>query len=470
MRSERPLRVLRIIDRLNVGGPTKHVTWLTAGLAREGVETTLVTGTIAPGEGDMGWFARDAGVAPVVLPHMSRALGPADLGVAWELYRLMRRLRPDVVHTHKAKAGAVGRAAALLYRWTTPSALLGRPRPVAVVHTFHGHVFHGYYGRLASRAFVWIERALARLATDRVVTISAQQRSEIVGRYGVGTPQRTVVVPLGLDLPEAGDGARVRAELGVADGEVLVGIVGRLCEVKDHATMLAAFAQLVASGVRARLAIVGDGHLREHLEAQARDAGIADRVHFLGFRDDMADVYAALDVAALTSVNEGTPLTLLEAMACGRAIAATAVGGVVDILGARQRTVDGVSIWEHGVTVPAGSAAAFAAALRHLALRPAARSLMGASGRAWVREHMTADRLVRDMGRLYERLARERAVMRGGVEDARTDHGRSGVHRIAFDRALPDAGRLGVHDRRSLDGVDREHPAVQGSPALPLPH
>jgi glycosyltransferase involved in cell wall biosynthesis len=440
MRSERPLRVLRIIDRLNVGGPTKHVTWLTAGLAKEGVETTLVTGTIAPGEGDMSWFAREAGVAPVVLPRMSRALGPADVGVAWQLYRLMRRLRPDVVHTHKAKAGAVGRAAALLYRWTTR-------RRVAIVHTFHGHVFHGYYGRLASRAFVWIERTLARLGTDRIVTISAQQRGEIVGRYRVGTPQQTVVVPLGLDLPEAGDRAKVRAELGVADDEVLVGIVGRLCEVKDHATMLAAFAQLVGSGVRARLAIVGDGHLRDQLEAQARDAGIAERVQFLGFRDDMPDVYAALDVAALTSVNEGTPLTLLEAMACGRPLAATAVGGVVDILGARQRVVDGVTVWEHGVTAPAGDVAAFAAALRHLALRPAARSLMGASGRAWVREHMTADRLVRDVGRLYERLARERAVIRGGIEDARTDHGRSGVHRIAFDRALPDAGRLGVHDR-----------------------
>jgi hypothetical protein len=181
MRSERPLRVLRIIDRLNVGGPTKHVTWLTAGLAKEGVETTLVTGTIAPGEGDMSWFAREAGVAPVVLPRMSRALGPADVGVAWQLYRLMRRLRPDVVHTHKAKAGAVGRAAALLYRWTTR-------RRVAIVHTFHGHVFHGYYGRLASRAFVWIERTLARLGTDRIVTISAQQRSEIVARCGVPTP------------------------------------------------------------------------------------------------------------------------------------------------------------------------------------------------------------------------------------------------------------------------------------------
>lgn len=468
MASERPLRVLRIIDRLNVGGPTKHVTWLTAGLARAGTETTLVTGTIAPGEGDMSWFARDAGVAPVVLPAMSRALSPGDLAVTWKLYRMMRRLRPDVVHTHKSKAGAVGRAAALLYRWTTPSALRGRPRPLVVVHTFHGHVFRGYYGRAASRAFVWIERALARLVTDRIVTISEQQRSEIVGRYGVGTPRATVVIPLGLDLPEAGDGAGVRAELGVAEGETLIGIVGRLCEVKDHATMLAAFAQLVTSGVPARLAVVGDGHLREALEAQARALGVADRVHFLGFRDDMADVYAALDVVALTSVNEGTPLTLLEAMACGRPVAATAVGGVVDILGARQRSVDGVCVWEHGVTAPAGDAAGFAAALRHLALRPAARTLMGASGRAWVMANMTADRLIRDVRRLYERLARERDVVREGVEDAGSHHGRSGVHRIAFDRALPDARGLGVHDRRPVDGSDREHQGIQGSPALPL--
>jgi glycosyltransferase involved in cell wall biosynthesis len=436
--SEHGIRVLRIIDRLNVGGPTKHVTWLSAGLAEHGFDTTLVTGTIAPGEGDMTWFAHANGVRPVVVPAMSRALRPADVRVAWRLYRVMREVRPDVVHTHKAKAGAVGRAAALLYRWGTPAALVGRPRRVRVVHTFHGHVFHGYYGRLASRLFVAVERALARLATDRVVTISRQQREEIVGRYRVGTAARSTVIPLGLDVPvPASLPARrlaVRAELGVADGELLVVAVGRLCEVKNHALLLDAVARARHDGLPVRLALVGDGHLRAALEARARELGIADAVRFVGFVDDPTGHYAAADVVALGSVNEGTPLTLLEAMACARCVAATAVGGVVDILGRRRREHPaGVVEWDHGTTVASGDAAAFAASLRLLAADPARRRRMGEQGRAFVRDAMSREGLVARTAALY------RAVMdgtSGGEADEGLHHGRSGVHRVASRGAV----------------------------------
>lgn len=433
-----PLRILRIIDRLNVGGPTKHVTWLGAGLDSSRFRSVLVTGTIAPGEGDMGWFARARGVRPLTFPALSRALRPGDVFVVAELVRLMLRMRPDVVHTHKAKAGAVGRAAVLLYRWGTPGALLGRPRRVRVVHTFHGHVFHSYYGPLATRAFLLVERVLGRVATDRVITLSTGQRHDIVERYRVAPARKVSVVPLGLEMPPAPQArGRLREALGVRHGEALVGVVGRLCEVKRHEMLLDVIDRLHD----VRLAVVGDGHLRRRLEARVAALGLRDRVHFLGFRDDMAEVYADLDVVALTSQNEGTPLTLLEAMACGRAVMATAVGGVPDIMGGPARVDDGFTVWGHGVTAPSGDVEAYARGLRWLLDRPAIRAVMGERGRDFVAERMSTQRLVRDMERLYEELAERRVVtVVDEVDDEGADHGRRGVHRLASGGALPRTG------------------------------
>jgi glycosyltransferase involved in cell wall biosynthesis len=432
---------MRVIDRLNVGGPTKHVTWLGEGLSRDRFQSILVTGTIAPGESDMSWFARAHGVRPVTIPAMSRALRPADVMVVARLLRLMLRVRPDVVHTHKAKAGAVGRAAAFLYRWGTPGTLIGRPRRVRVVHTFHGHVFHSYYGPRATRAFLAIERLLARIATDRIVTLSEGQRLDIVERYRVAPASKVDVVPLGLEVSPREARGRLRAELGMRPGELLVGVVGRLCEVKHHAMLIDVIAQLVSHGVPVRLAVVGDGHLRDGLEAQVERLGLRGRVHFLGFRDDMPSVYADLDVAALTSLNEGTPLTLLEAMACGRAVMSTAVGGVPDIMGGPARVDDGFTVWAHGVTAPSEDVDAYALGLRWLLERPAIRAVMGERGRDFVGERMSTERLVHDMERLYWELAGRRAgTVVEGVDDEGADHGRRGVHRLASGGAISRTG------------------------------
>src|SRR5258706_4353327 len=165
------MRVLRLIARLNVGGPARHVVWLNQALNAEGFETLLVTGTVPAGEDDMSDFAAAHGVTPLVIPSMSRELSPRDFSTIWHLWRLMVRFRPDIVHTHTAKAGAVGRIAGLLYRYLT----LSRPRRVRFVHTFHGHVFHSYYGRLKTRFFLAVERILARLRTERIVVLSEQQ-------------------------------------------------------------------------------------------------------------------------------------------------------------------------------------------------------------------------------------------------------------------------------------------------------
>ena len=434
-------RVVRIIDRLNIGGPSKHVVWLTAGLDRGAHETLLVTGRIAPGEGDMAYFAQAAGVDTTVVPGMSRAISPRDALVTLRLLRLLFRHRPDVIHTHKAKAGTVGRAAALLYRWLTPSALWLRPRPCRVVHTYHGHVFHSYHGRLATALFIAIERVLARLATDVIVTLSESQRRDITERFRIAPHRKVRVVPLGIDLEElAGPSVELRAALELPPEAVLVGTIGRLCEVKHQEAFLEAAALLAPGGPRTHFVVVGDGHLRPRLEAQADRLGLRGAVTFLGFRRDAPRLYPELDIVALTSLNEGTPVTLLEAMACGRAVAATEVGGVPDIMGGRRGSVDGFTVWDHGVTAPSRDPKAFARALGYLVGRPELRRAMGARGRAFVGTRMSTARLVSDVEKLYRELVskqRDTGVSAawtgagGGAEDEGSDHGRRRVHRLA---------------------------------------
>src|SRR5678815_4718239 len=169
-------KVIRIIARLNVGGPAKHVAWLTEGLREDGYNTLLVAGKVPEGEEDMGYFAADLGVFPLYIPQMSREISLNDAVTVWKLFRLFLRERPDVVHTHTAKAGTVGRTAGFLYRWLTPGTLIGKPRRCKFVHTYHGHVFHSYYGRRRTQLFLTIERLLAKLVTDRLIVISRQQR------------------------------------------------------------------------------------------------------------------------------------------------------------------------------------------------------------------------------------------------------------------------------------------------------
>ena len=419
------MKVVRIIARLNVGGPARHVAWLEAGLRGRGVESLLVAGVVPPGEDDMGYFAESLGVRPLVIPEMSREISPKDFVTVWKLYRLFLRERPDLVHTHTAKAGTVGRAAGMLYRWLTPSAVAGRPRACRFVHTYHGHIFHSYYGRWKTRLFLFVEQALARLATDRIVVISPQQLEEINGRFRVGRREQFEVIPLGLDTRAFEDWpARrhaLRNEWGTRDGDLLIGIVGRLTEVKNHRLFLEAAALFkkrrafeaesggAPRGARVRFVVVGDGHLRADLESHARALGLSDDVKFAGLRDDPENFYPALDVVALTSRNEGTPLTLIEAMANARACVATAVGGVVDLLGGvaegELRRPHPWQICERGIQVRPGDPEAFAEALAHVVDDAALRQALGERGREYVERNYSVERLVADVEKLYGRLA-----------------------------------------------------------------
>jgi len=385
-----PIKVLRVIARLNVGGPALHVAYLSAGLADRGYRTTLVAGDVARGEESMAFVAEERGVEIVRLPGLSREIAPfRDLVAIWRLVRELRRTRPHVLHTHTAKAGAVGRVAALL---------AGRARPALVVHTYHGHVLHGYFGRAGTLVFRLVERALAP-RTDVLVAVSPQVRDDLVA-IGIAPADRFVVVRLGIDLEPRVDGAvdaaELRRRLGIGPERFVVGWFGRMTAVKRTPDLLAALAALRGRGVDAALLLVGDGTDREQLEWLAHERGLARHVYFLGYQQEVAPWYAVADVVALTSVNEGTPVTIIEALAAGRPVVATDVGGVSDVVR------DG----EDGFLVPSGDTSSLAERLARIAADPALGERLAASGRARVRERYSVARLIDDIDRLYrERLA-----------------------------------------------------------------
>ncbi len=408
------MKILRIIARLNVGGPARHVVWLTDGLKADGFETVLVAGVVPPGEDDMSYVAAASGVQPVTLAQMSREISVKDVLTIWKLFQLMRRERPDIVHTHTAKAGTVGRVAGMMYR-----ALPGENRRCRFVHTYHGHVFHSYYGKFKTSLFLAIERFLGRFATDRIVVISQQQCREINEVFRVGRREQFAVIPLGIDLGVyaswAGRRASVRGELNLNDADILIGIVGRVTEIKNHQVFLEAAARLrEMTTAKVHFAVIGDGNLLGDLQEQARALGLENVVSFLGTRNDPEDFYPALDIVALTSLNEGTPLTLIEAMANARPVIATAVGGVIDLLGDPARAgapgEPGYQLCERGVLVASRDAEGFAGGLKLLIDRQELRDELGQRGLEFVNRNYSKQRLLADIASLYRELAPEFGV------------------------------------------------------------
>ncbi len=406
------MKIVRVIARLNVGGPAKHVVWLSK-LQTAEYESLLVAGTVPPGEDAMGYFATEMGISPIFVSEMSREISMKDALTIWKLYKIFRRERPDIIHTHTAKAGTVGRVAGLFYRWLTPNAFLGRPRACRFIHTYHGHIFHSYYGPLKTRLFLLIEKMLAKLITDRIVVLSEQQQREINEEFGVGRADQFAVIPLGLDIGAFANwkerGRSFRDEFRAGADVILVGIVGRLTDIKNHELFLRAAALFKkqfsdhSSNKSVRFVIIGNGALRKTLEQQAASLGLAEDVIFAGSRRDLEYVYPALDIVALTSRNEGTPLTLIEAMANARPVISTAVGGVVDLLGAPNRKDPDASFWvcPRGIGVVPGDPLAFAAGLAFLVEDATLRRETGERGLQFVAAYYSKERLIEDIRNLY---------------------------------------------------------------------
>ncbi|MBI4934155.1 MAG: glycosyltransferase [Actinobacteria bacterium] len=378
-------RVVRIIARLNVGGPAIHAVLATAGLNHT-FPTVLVTGVPGPREGDMRYFAAEHGVTPLEIPELGREISPLD--DVWALLKLiaiLRRERPDVVHTHTAKAGTLGRIAALV---------AGVP---IRVHTFHGHVFDGYFPAWKAWAFLAIERVVARF-TDRVLTLSEGLRDDLSSHFRVAPASKITVVPLGLDLHPLAQcemhRGELRRELGIPPDAVLVGIVGRMVPVKNHGLFFRALAELVTRESRPlRAIVVGSGELEAQLRPQVDGLGLSPIVHFLGWRRDLERIYADLDVVALTSLNEGTPVALIEAMAAGVPVVSTAVGGAPDLLREGERGE---------LVSPPFSPVAVASGIQR-ALAPSSRQRAARFRRAVLDEY-GAERLCRDLEQLYRGL------------------------------------------------------------------
>jgi glycosyltransferase involved in cell wall biosynthesis len=383
------MRIARIIGRLNVGGPARHAISLTAGLDPARFVTTLITGVAERDEGDLSAEARARGVEPVVVPELGPRIRPGrDLVALGKLVRLLRTLRPDLVHTHTAKAGALGRVAARL---------AGVP---TVIHTFHGHVLEGYFSSSLTRLFLQIERTLARI-TDRIITVSPRVRQDLLAR-GIGRPEQVEVVPLGLDLARFLDRPAspvgLREKLAIPSDAPLLGIVGRLVPIKDHPTLFHALALLQTHGPAPHLIIAGDGERREALKRLAQDLGLASCIHFLGWRNDLEAILGELDVVICCSRNEGTPVALIEAMAAGVPVLSTDVGGVGDLI------VHGETGW----LVPSGNPSALARGIRELLTdaEPGAQLVPAARAAALGRHDLNG--LLRRMEGLYTRVLEEK--------------------------------------------------------------
>jgi glycosyltransferase involved in cell wall biosynthesis len=384
-----------VIARLNMGGPALHVAYLSAGLRDRGYETMLVAGSVSPGEQSMSYVADELGVTVTTIPHLHREISPVrDLLATFRLARIIREQRPQILHTHTAKAGAVGRAAALL---------AGRARPPIVVHTFHGHVLRGYFGRFWTGFFRFLERMLARV-TDALVAVSPEVRDELVAMH-VAPASKFAVVRLGIRLEErvAADraaGEETRRVMGIPDGRLVVGWIGRMTAVKRADDVLRAFKLLRDGGVDACLCMVGDGPDRDRVEELASELGIVRDCLFPGYQEQVGPFFAAFDVFVLPSGNEGTPVTAIEALASGCPVVATRVGGVPDVVR------DG----EDGFLVEPGSIEELAARLADLGADPALRTRMGAAGRERVLHRYSVDRLIDDIDRLYRELLTTKGI------------------------------------------------------------
>lgn len=380
--SERPIRILRIITRLNISGPSAHVILLTAHLRDLGYETTLVSGELLSETDDMRYLAEQKHVAPIIVKGVDYSLNPIrNLQALWRIYRLIRQYRPDVVHTHARTAGFFGRVAARLARV-----------PV-IVHTFHEYPFEGHFSPLETKLFIWVERAMARFC-DSIITLTESLRRDITDTYRITRKSRVIVLPLGLDLAPFATMRRksgvFRKSWGIPQDVPLVGIIGRLIPVKNHLLFLQAALQVRRQYPNTRFVIVGDGYLRASLEAQTRELGLSDAVLFTGWQKDTTHIYSDLDVSVISSLSEGTPVPVIEALAAGCPVVATKVGGLPDLL-------DGGRL---GYLVASGSIEDLAEAICETLSEPPDMT----QAQAAMLDRYSINRLVNDLDSLYRGL------------------------------------------------------------------
>ena len=378
-------RICQVME-CTIGGTRRHIGDLSAGLVRRGFEVTLVASAVRdPTFRDDLRRLADAGVEVVELPMVREIRPLPDARHQWALTRLFARERFDLIHTHSSKAGALGRVAARLARVTA-----------RLVHTPHTFAFNftDQFSARRTRFFLQVERTLGA-RTDRLVHVSESERRE-AAEFEIVPPARAVVIPNGIDPAAfaAADGGGVRAELGLAPDAPLVGTVGLLNAAKGHADLIDAAVAVRRDVPGCVFVVAGEGELRGDLEARVRDRGLGDAFRLLGYRTDVPEVVAALDLFVLPSLWEGLPYVVIEAMAAGKAVVAT------DVNGSRDLVVDG----ETGALVPTGSPDRLAAAIVRLMRDADARRAYGEAGRARARESFSVDAMLDGYVRMYGEL------------------------------------------------------------------
>jgi glycosyltransferase involved in cell wall biosynthesis len=381
-------KVLRIINRFNIGGPTYNAAFLTKFIS-EDYETLLVGGLPEQDESDSLHILEDYGVKPLLIPEMKRIPNfKSDREAYRKIKQIIEEFKPDIVHTHAAKAGALGRKAAKA---------CGVP---VIVHTFHGHVFHSYFGKAKTLLYKIIERRLAKISTG-IIAISPIQKEELCSVHNICSPDKIKVIPLGFDLLKfqenlAEKRTATRQNWKLNEDEVAVAIIGRLAPIKNHGLFLDAIALLAEKGVRARYFVVGDGQEKPMIEKRVKELedqyGV--RVELTSWIKDIATFNAGMDIICLSSDNEGTPVSLIEAQASGVPVISTNVGGVKDILDEGNT----------GFVVPKKDPDAFSKKLRFLIENKEIRSKMSQNGWNFVRDKFHYTTLVKNMENYYAEL------------------------------------------------------------------
>jgi len=389
-------KVLIIINRLNLGGPAFNAAYLTKFLRPE-FDTLLVSGMKDDTEESSDFILKSLDLQPVYIPEMYRELHPfRDYKSYYKLRKLIDEFKPDIVHTHAAKAGAVGRLAALHS---------GVP---VIIHTFHGHVFHSYFGAAKTRLFLEIERYLGQ-RTTKIIALSEIQKNELSNIYKIAPAAKFEILPLGFDLAKFETGQlqkreKFRNEYNISDDEVAIGIVGRLVPIKNHGLFLNALKSVsTKSSKKIRAFIIGDGESRKQIEQQAQSLGLSfnnidkQEKNILTFTSWIKEIdvsNAGMDIIALTSDNEGTPNSLIEAQASGKPIVSTNVGGIENI----------VIKNETALLSRVGDVESFAQNLLRLVEDEGLRNKMSQKGADFVRHTFSYQRLCKDMAELYHSL------------------------------------------------------------------
>jgi glycosyltransferase involved in cell wall biosynthesis len=390
-------RVIRIINRLNLGGPTYNVAYLTKYLAPE-YETLLVAGVPSKGEESSEFIVKSIGVEPVVIREMSRELSLINDVVSFrKIKKVIQDFKPDIVHTHAAKAGALGRIAAL------------QCKVPALVHTYHGHYFHSYFHPIKTKIFLEIERWLAR-KTDAIVAISETQKYELGTVHQVCPPGKLQVIPLGFDLSRFTENMETkriqfREQYGIKEDEIAIGIIGRLAPVKNHSLFLKAVQQVfLQTRFPVKAFIIGDGEERDKIFKEAASLNLnfstpekketSAKLIFTSWIKEIDIALAGLDIIALTSFNEGTPVSLIEAQAAGKPVVSTRVGGVEEVVIENQT----------GFLCQSNDADTFARLLLKLTDDRLLREQFSADAGNHVMQRYHVNRLVEDMRQLYRKL------------------------------------------------------------------